>query len=751
MRIAFLTFEFPPESGGGLSTYMQHVLEMLHKNGDQAFVIVVDNTVQTTKIEKYKGHDIVRVNVANQSIMQTLGYWPAASYVIAEELAKAIKMFGVPEYVESCDGFGLAYYTLQRKHTLEVPFKDLKVVVTAHTPCALIDKWTGKSWYELPRYWTKESELFCFKAADMVQAPSQFIIDALKSDFECEDVQFRLVRNPYKAEPVKKAFNKPNADQSITPYYIYGSRIAFWKGALDVVAAFNTYWKAGGRAQLKMFGGDSQDAPNGGSLTEHIKTKYSEDVTAGRLHLLGLVSSEELANQKLSALALIHPSHNENLPYTVVEHMAEAGIVIAASNGGQAELISHGKSGLLFQPKKPAAILDCIRQFEAMTPAAKASMGQAALDQISKMCDYDVVYAERIKNLGNIKEERENFPFLRGKQHIFNVHSGSVPPLLSVVVPYYQLPDFIEETVQSALASTYPNLEIVIVDDGSKDDRSPEVLKKISKDSRVRVLRKENGGVAAARNFGVANARGAYIALLDADDLVLPTYYERCLNILNKYKNVGFVGCWNDDFDEKGTIRHWPTFNPEPPMQLIFNTTNCQGIVMFKEAYNIGSGHDSDLNMFLDDWEATISMLAKGVRGVMIPDPLFRYRIRGGSIFRSRANEWEKNYEYIVNKHSSTYAKYAKEIICFLNANGPNTGYHNPTFSSKHFVYTEGNSSANISMFANGRLYKLILGYYRFTQTHPKGKLIRQKINFLSPFLDFIMILAYRFKRRMGI
>lgn len=750
MRTAFLTFEFPPAHGGGLSTYLQQALKMLRAKGDQAFVLVTDNGVEKLKIEKYEGHDIIRVNVVGHPVARTMGYWAAASYVMAETLANAIAMFGMPDVVESCDGFGLAYFTLQRKHTLETPFRDLKVVVTAHTPCSLIDKWTGKSWHALPRYWTRESEMFCFKAADMVLAPSQFIIDQLKVDFECADVPFRLVRNPYQAILAMADDGNSLAEEvsvstdgSKPPYYVFGSRVALWKGALDVANAFDRYWREGGKAQLRMFGADAPDAPGGSSLSDFIRGKYNAHVEAGRLQLHGLAAPEELARQKRLALALLHPSHKENLPYTVIEHMAVGGVVIASANGGQAELIVHGESGLLFPAKNVAAIVDCLHQCEAMDKAGRAAMGRAAAASVAAQCNYDAVHAARQAALANLDPVHKDFPFIRGEQRKFMAPAATNSPRLSVVIPYFQLPDFITETVDSALASTFTDLEVIIVDDGSADARSAEVLTTLAARPSVRVLRQDNAGVAAARNFGVANARGIYVALLDADDIVVPTYYERCVALLDRYENVGFAGSWNDDFDEGGTIRHWPTFNPEPPMQLIFNTTNCQGLVMRREAYDLGGGHDAGLNMFLDDWEAVISMLAQGVRGVMIPAPLFRYRVRQGSVYRSKADQWLTNYEYIIAKHRKFYAKYAGEIIAFLNANGPNLNYHNPTWQS-----ASASALLTSDEFAKGRLARLLRGYYIFQRDHKLGQLFRRRLEIFVPLLDRLVAFLYRLRSK---
>ena len=95
-----------------------------------------------------------------------------------------------------------------------------------------------------------------------------------------------------------------------------------------------------------------------------------------------------------------------------------------------------------------------------------------------------------------------------------------------------------------------------------------------------------------------------------------------------------------------------------------------------REAYLRDGWHDPELRMFLDDWEGVIALLAGGHRGVMIPEPLFRYRIRPGSIFRSSHNLWDLNYEKITTKHEALFNRWGADVAAFMNANGPNNFYH---------------------------------------------------------------------------
>ena len=95
-------------------------------------------------------------------------------------------------------------------------------------------------------------------------------------------------------------------------------------------------------------------------------------------------------------------------------------------------------------------------------------------------------------------------------------------PLISVVVPVYQAEAYLEETLRCILGQTYTDFELLLVDDGASD-RSPEICDTYAaKDTRVRVFHRTNAGASEARNFGIREARGKYLAFVDADDFIQP-------------------------------------------------------------------------------------------------------------------------------------------------------------------------------------------------------------------------------------
>lgn len=124
-------------------------------------------------------------------------------------------------------------------------------------------------------------------------------------------------------------------------------------------------------------------------------------------------------------------------------------------------------------------------------------------------------------------------------------------PLITIIVPVYQVKDYIKECVESLLAQTYENLEILLIDDGSTDGSGEICGEYALKDSRVQVIRQENQGLSAARNTGIALAKGEYVAFVDSDDVVLPDYAETLYRLLERYQAdiafCAYVKCKTED------------------------------------------------------------------------------------------------------------------------------------------------------------------------------------------------------------
>jgi glycosyltransferase involved in cell wall biosynthesis len=114
-------------------------------------------------------------------------------------------------------------------------------------------------------------------------------------------------------------------------------------------------------------------------------------------------------------------------------------------------------------------------------------------------------------------------------------------PLVSFIVPAYNVSAYIVQAVSSALHQTYSNVEVVVVDDGSIDDTVQVVKKTFEEDSRVRLFSQRNSGPAAARNRALAEARGEFVHFLDADEFILPDKVEKSYALFVQYPEIGVV------------------------------------------------------------------------------------------------------------------------------------------------------------------------------------------------------------------
>ena len=139
-----------------------------------------------------------------------------------------------------------------------------------------------------------------------------------------------------------------------------------------------------------------------------------------------------------------------------------------------------------------------------------------------------------------------------------NRNINNAEPLISVVIPAYNVARWIEATVQSVLAQSYRNLEVIVVDDGSTDGTASIVEKLAERDNRVRLLKMDNKGVGGARNAGIRIARGELIAPLDGDDIWHPDKLNRQLKryrrLLDQGRPVGLIYCWSQTINEDGRV-----------------------------------------------------------------------------------------------------------------------------------------------------------------------------------------------------
>ncbi|MBE8713681.1 glycosyltransferase family 2 protein [Sphingobacterium hungaricum] len=231
-------------------------------------------------------------------------------------------------------------------------------------------------------------------------------------------------------------------------------------------------------------------------------------------------------------------------------------------------------------------------------------------------------------------------------------------PLVSVIIPNYNNQKFIAASVQSALQQTYSPIEVIVVDDGSTD-QSVDVLEGLlQKDTKkFTLLKQENSGVSAARNFGAKHATGNFYVFLDGDDMLSPEFVETCVSAYSKEPDLEIVYPASNYIGAKSGLWKLPDYDFSK--FLLTNMIPVYGMVK-ANTFKAVAGFDESLTYY-EDWDLWIRIIRDYPTKVKsIPQPLYQYRIHDvakssiGKLVES--NQLLQNaYRKIYNKHYDLY------------------------------------------------------------------------------------------------
>ncbi len=231
-------------------------------------------------------------------------------------------------------------------------------------------------------------------------------------------------------------------------------------------------------------------------------------------------------------------------------------------------------------------------------------------------------------------------------------------PKVSIILPTYNRAHIIEKAIQSVLNQTYQDFEIIIIDDGSKDDTKKIIRGFQEKDNRIKYIRfEENKGAAAARNAGIKMSKGEYITFQDSDDEWVIDKLEKQMKVIETSSEniVVYCGFWRIDGDEKTYIPDINISNREGNIHkelLKRNFIGTPSILLLKKNLEKIGMFDENLSR-LQDWDLAIR-LSKYYNFKLIDEPLYISYVLSDSI--------SANYEALIIAMQIILAKYQDEI-----------------------------------------------------------------------------------------
>ncbi len=653
MRVCLVSKEAAEVSPGDIGTYVIEAGKALSSAGHEVWLLTADpgkdRRSSIRSIPCFHRVLFAGEGLGKEGRPEFLQGLPHYSYsdLVHRTLMSAGTRF---DYIEFPD-FHAEGIVPVREQRLLGSYGDAVLGVVLHTPtyeCLLFDGALHRLDYTLRHICSMED--YTLRNASLRTSPSRDLLGIVARRLGIPEPAGSLV--PYPFHPSRETPRPPRRVRRLEELtFLYFGRLEPRKGLEALVKAFSLLPEL----KLRITGEDTPTDPLGGSYRDFLASKAPPNV-----EFLEKTGDTELLEAACEADVCLFPSVRENFPYSFVKAMALGRVVIAGKRGGMGEVVVHGESGFLVEGGDPEEIARCIREDLGRNLDRLPEIGRNGARRIGEVTDPER-FARRVEESvaeAASRTRRREGAGRRGKK-------------VSVVIPFYGGKDSVARAVESALAQTHPEVEVLVVDDGSPLPEADAILEDLlSRDPRVRVVRKENGGLASARNKGIEEARGDYLIFLDDDDSIHPRYAEWGVAAMERNPSLGFLTSYTKFEDTSGRN---PTycFNPMPfnwSTALILNQFGTAGAFFRKETFlERGIRYDEALSAY-EDWALWMDLAREGVEGDVIPRICYDYKIRRGSMMESKG--WPNHPALVgllIHRHFPVAGPREREVLTVLN------------------------------------------------------------------------------------
>lgn len=558
----------------------------------------------------------------------------------AHHLSHLTRFDGVPDVIEMVGDPLRAYFVLQRVLSFDPGLAGAKVMVRCGMTRLERTQLSRGPRYRLPDYHLERLEQFVLRAADIVlfssnadrdfahSTQSMMGVAAVASREECPTVA-ALFQSDY----------SPDLKLTKADAVVVARTLGREYGVGGIVQALLA---SEGSGRLVVCADDALDPSSGRTVATELRQLHGEALASGRLILLAAKDAGGLDN---TSGALLLRQARDLVPGPVTDAIRHWPRHRRLS---LPDLASQLPTGHWSKWRLP-------------TTASEEPDGVGLEDVLRRLA------ATPLRNSYPIPDDVA--PLTAAA---LPVSPERVAGRVSVIVPFFEMQDWVDETLESIQRLGLDDVEVVVVDDGTPSQAGKACLARIEEHSKatypVRVVRKANGGLASARNAGADASTGAYLLFLDADDLITPAFVRRGLQMLEQYDNIAIVSSWLQEFGGGSAL--WAAWPLEFPYLLYHNTQHAT--VLVRAAHWLAHGRNNpELRNGMEDYESFLSMHAAGLHSAVIPEPLFHYRIRKDSMAR-RFDNWSMAsiYRQIYASHAPLLQTHATALVQLQAENG---------------------------------------------------------------------------------
>jgi glycogen(starch) synthase len=625
-RIALVSREVYPFGGGGLGVYVTTTANVLAEIAEVTLVTMDTFEERYQELRRANSpllpHPDVQVAFVRDPRAKEIGSFFTHAHLWSARVLERLKELypdGGPELIEFPDYLGEGAVAAQARQTLDPWLRRTLVCVRLHTANEMGTVLNGyilrdpsvRVHFDLERYALFHADEILWAGGDILRTYEDFYKRRL-SHAAC-------VRHPVVAPTVDHTDSAPRSS-SKELRFLYAGRFEHRKGVQNLLRAFS--WLDRDDWRLTLVGSDTETGPLGTSVRRQLELSVANDP---RVEFRDGQSRDEIFELMRDQDVLVSPSLWECWPTVVLEALSQNLPVFATPVGGHIELVQPGVSGWLAEDTDRDALT---RSLERLLERRDEVEELAASGRPRR-------HFEQLTDVDGIKTAYSD---LASKARSRSARPVPKPPLVSVVVPYFRLEDYVEQTVRSIFEQTYRRLEVIIVGDGSFRDED-WILGELASRYPVTVLVQDNSGLGAARNFGIRQSRGKYVFPLDADNMAAASFVERCVTVLEQRPEVAYVNAWVRYIDEHGRPHPPPTegYQPFSNTGETLDTLNVAGdaaAVIRRHVFNLGFWYSIDAAPSYEDWLFYRDLAGAGFTGHAIPERLLLYRVRERSMLR---------------------------------------------------------------------------------------------------------------------
>ncbi len=689
MKHLIISREYPPAPSGGIGTYVLNISELLAKSGETVHVIsqlwegaekkveekcagrlIVHRIPYTdwTSFFSPKRHPSIKSKEAKglfeSSFFPQCFSWQAS--LLAENL---IEQEGI-DIIEAQDFEAPLYYFQLRRALGLGPKKHPPCIVHLHSPTEFIAQHNDWDMCSPSVLTAKRLEDYSIGAADVLLCPSRYLARQMEAHHGLVENTIRIIPYPIGDIPILEKNSTIWRNGTIC----YVGRLERRKGVLEWIEAAVNIAPEYPMLNFEFIGADIFDT-HGMSVQELMQRRIPKGLKR-RFHFRGEQKRSTLPQLLANARIAVVPSRWENFPYACIEAMCSGIPVIVSQEGGMAEMIEDGKTGWLARKTGSKGLADALKR-AIQTPSKKiAVMGNNASSAIRRICNNEKIVERQLnfrsQIVGHGPKRSLHLPVNLtwtkrplSDESIRRKFKKNYQKGLAIVITCFNSGQFLDKCLQSIEQQTIKPLTVVIVDNGSTENKTIESLKQTQRKG-WKVINRRNGGLISAKNACIKTVLNSKLnplgfIFLSAENCLQPGFVAACESVFRHCKEVGLVSCWT--YQSENENRFWSRPCPSFPHQWLSNEAAPFSAVRTEALLEAGNFR-TEMSQEYDNWDLFNAVMAGGWFAVTIPEILgFQWIRKSSKSHTSKTQDYMRMRRELLGRFPELISRDGMDII----------------------------------------------------------------------------------------